>query len=170
MKLGRDHEVKFKKSFYLYCKILLKVLTKVGLNFFHFEWMKVKLETLTLDVAVSMARMCGTMQQKQPNLKLKTRAKQCLGSLLQISYCLTLLLKLNASLPNNSFKYLQTLQEALEFNPCHFLRCMPRFPFCSKNTPTHQAIPSVYEQLLLAELDGCQFNSDWIKHASTASP
>jgi hypothetical protein len=41
MKFDQDQKVEFKKSFKLYRQILLKVLTKVGLNFVHFASTKV---------------------------------------------------------------------------------------------------------------------------------
>jgi len=41
-KFGQDQKVEFEKSFELECQILLKVLTKVGTNFVHSAWTKVK--------------------------------------------------------------------------------------------------------------------------------
>jgi hypothetical protein len=41
-KFDLGQKTEFKKSFKLYCQTLLKVLTKVGLNFVHFAWMKVR--------------------------------------------------------------------------------------------------------------------------------
>ena len=39
-KFGWDWKVEFKESFELDRQILLKVVTKVGINFVRFEWMK----------------------------------------------------------------------------------------------------------------------------------
>jgi hypothetical protein len=41
MKFGQDQKVEFKKSYELYCQILLKNITKVGSNYIHFAWAKV---------------------------------------------------------------------------------------------------------------------------------
>jgi hypothetical protein len=41
MKFGRDQKVEFEKSFQLDRQILIKVLTKFGINFVHFAWSKV---------------------------------------------------------------------------------------------------------------------------------
>jgi hypothetical protein len=37
-KFGLDRKVEFKKSFELYSKILVRVVTKVAINFVPFEW------------------------------------------------------------------------------------------------------------------------------------
>jgi hypothetical protein len=42
-KFSRHWKVEFQKSFMLYRQILLNVLTKVGINFVHFEWSKVSI-------------------------------------------------------------------------------------------------------------------------------
>jgi hypothetical protein len=40
--LAKTEWLSSKKSFVIYCQILLKDVTKVGLNFVHFSWTKVK--------------------------------------------------------------------------------------------------------------------------------
>jgi hypothetical protein len=53
MKFGRDQKVEFKKPFKVYCRILLKGLSKNDLNLIHFAWTKVMANNKKINIAVA---------------------------------------------------------------------------------------------------------------------